>query len=117
MKPEKRPPARRERLVARMHARFVRQLVGFARVAAEARRHDVFPTRAPALVARRDVVQVELGLGQDLGAILAGEFVPQEDIAAGREAPAIAEKIQEIMTRDGGVAGILGRLPELECSD
>ena len=83
MHAEKRPPARGERLALRVHVSLVRQLVALARVAAKTGGDDVVPGGAPAFVTRRDVVEIELGLGQDLGAILAGKFIPQEDIAAG----------------------------------
>src|SRR5690554_3418063 len=80
---EHRPPARRNRLPERMHSRLVRKFVGLARVAADARRDDILPCRAPTFVPWQHVVEVQVTLREDLGAILTRELVPQEHIAAG----------------------------------
>lgn len=82
MHPEKRPPARGERLDLRVHVRLVRELVSLAGVAAEARSDDVVPSRATAFVPRSHVIEIQLGFRQRFHAVLAGELVSQENIAA-----------------------------------
>lgn len=81
MHPEKRPPARREGLALWMHVRLVREFISLPRVTTEAGRHDIFPSGAAPFITGQDMVEIELSLGQDLGAVLAGKFIPQEDIA------------------------------------
>lgn len=60
---EKGSPAWGEGLALRVHVRFVGQLVALARVTAETGGDDVIPSRPPAFVAGRDMVEVELGFG------------------------------------------------------
>ena len=83
MHTKKRTPARCERLALRVHIGLVRELVSLAGVATETRGDDVIPSGSAAFIARRDVIEIQLSLGQNLGAILAGELVPQEHVAAG----------------------------------
>ena len=84
MHPEKRPPPRREGLDLRVHVHLMRKFVPFASVATEAGGDDVIPSGAPALIARSHMVEVKLRFRQCLDAVLAGELVPQENIAAGK---------------------------------
>lgn len=81
--PEHRPPARGGGLAQRVHVDLVGQLVRLAGVATDAGGDDVFPCGPAAFVAGQDVVEIEIGLAEDLGAVLAGVLVAQEDIAAG----------------------------------
>lgn len=66
-----------------MHVGLVGQLVGLARIAADTRGDNVLPSRPATFVAGEDVVEVQLGFRQHLGAVLTGELVAQEDIATG----------------------------------
>ena len=76
------PPARGKWLAARVHAGFLGKFVSLAGVAAEAGGDDVFPSGAAAFIARRDVIEVELCLGQHRGAVLAGKLVAEKHITA-----------------------------------
>jgi hypothetical protein len=76
-------PARGDGFAERVHVGLVGEFVGLAGVAADAGGDDVFPGGASAFVAREDVVEVELGFREDFGAVLAGELVAEEDVAAG----------------------------------
>ena len=78
------PPAWSKGLDLWIHIRLVGQLVSFARVAAETRGDNIVPSRAATFVAGSHVVEIELGLRKDFGAILAGEFIPQEYIPPGK---------------------------------
>lgn len=80
---EQRAPARSDRFVHRMHVRFVRQLVGFARIAADTRGDDIFPSRPAAFLPGNHVVEIELRLGQRFRAVLTGELVAQENVPPG----------------------------------
>ena len=82
MDAKKRSPAWGKGLDLGMHIRLVGQLVTLAGIAAEARGDDVLPSGPSTLVSRRDMIEVELGFRQNFGAILAGELIPQENIAA-----------------------------------
>ena len=82
MHAEKRPPTRGEWLDLRVHVCLMWQFVAFAGVAAETGGDDVIPSRPPTFVAGGHVVEVQLRFRQHLGAVLAGEFVAQENIAA-----------------------------------
>jgi hypothetical protein len=57
--------------------------VGFPSVARKARADDIFPGHFPSFVPREDMVEVELVLREDLGAILAGVFVAKKNILPG----------------------------------
>ena len=63
-----------------IHAGLVRRAVGLARVALDARAHDVFPSRRPAAIARDDVVQVQILAVKNVAAILAGIFVALKNV-------------------------------------
>ena len=76
-------PAGALRLAAQAHPRFVRQAVGFLRVAADAGADDVFPIRFAPAVARDDVVQVQILAVEYFVAVLAGVFVPLVDVVPG----------------------------------
>src|SRR5579862_8972191 len=60
-----RPPFRPGRLADQAHAGLVGQAVRLARIAPHARADDVLPGRLPAVVARDDMVEVELLAGKD----------------------------------------------------
>ena len=64
------------------HVRLAREPVPLARIAGDARAHHVFPSRGPTLIARHDVIQIELASIEKLAAVLAGVFVALEDIVA-----------------------------------
>ncbi len=83
MHAEKRSPSRGERLALRVHVSFVWQFVSLACVATEARCDNIVPCGAAALVAGHDVIEIELRFWQDLGAVLAGELVPEKYIPTG----------------------------------
>ena len=76
------PPLGPLRLADQAHVRFARKLVAFARVAADARTHHVFPCRGSAAVARHDVIQIELAAVENLAAVLAGVLVSLKNIVA-----------------------------------
>jgi hypothetical protein len=62
------------------HASLVRKAVSLARVARDAGTDDVLPCRLAAAVAGTHVIKIQVGTVEDLAAILAGVFVPLEDI-------------------------------------
>ncbi len=76
----KRPPFRPFRFADQCHARFVWQTVSFARVAGNTGANHVFPRRGTAFVTRQNVIQVQFAAVENLAAILAGVFVPLENI-------------------------------------
>lgn len=66
------------------HARFMRQAVGLAGVAWDAGADDVFPGSLAAAVPRDDVIEIQLFAIERLAAVLAGVFVPLEDVVPGK---------------------------------
>lgn len=64
------------------HSGLVREAVSLARVAGNARTHDVFPIRLPAAIARHYVVQIQHLTRENLAAILASVVVPLKNIVA-----------------------------------
>lgn len=76
-------PLRSLGLADEVHAGFLRSAVGLARVALDARAHDVFPSGRTATVARNDVVKVQIASLAAFAAILAGVLIPLEDVVPG----------------------------------
>ena len=77
-----RPPLGAHRLADEPHVRLVREAVRLARIALDARAHDVLPRGLAAVVARDDVVEVQLLAGEGVAAILAMIGVAFEDVVA-----------------------------------
>lgn len=67
-----------------MHVDVVKKAVALPRVARDAGANDVFPSGQAAFIARDDVVEVEVFALEDFAAILAGIFVPFEDVVPGK---------------------------------
>jgi hypothetical protein len=78
-----RPPFRPLGFAHEVHAGLERRAVGFARVARDARAHDVLPRRRAAAVAGDDVIQVQFAAVENFAAILAGVFVALENVMPG----------------------------------
>ena len=78
------PPFRPARLANEVHARLVGKAVALARIARDAGADHVFPGRQAALIAREDVIEVELVSLERFPAILAGVRVALEDIVPGK---------------------------------
>lgn len=80
---DKGSPLRFHRLADEFHAGFVRQAVALARVARDARTNDVFPCRLSAAIAGQHVIKIQILPVENLSAVLAGVFVPLEDVVTG----------------------------------
>lgn len=76
-------PFRALRLADEVHVRLVRQAVALSRVAGDAGADNVFPCRKPSLLARNNMVKVQILAVKYTAAILAGVLVPLEDIMPG----------------------------------
>ncbi len=59
------------RRTSQCHARLFRQTIRFARIASYTRRHNIFPTRFTAHIARNDVIQIEFFFAKSATAVLA----------------------------------------------
>ena len=78
-----RTPFRALRFADQPQAGFLGSAIGLFRVARNARANDVFPGGRTAAVAREDVVQIQVFPLECLAAILAGVFVPLENVVSG----------------------------------
>ena len=76
-------PFRAFRFPGQAHIRLVRKPVSFASVAGNTGANDIFPSGLPAAIAREDVIQVEHFTREHAVAILAGVFIPLENIVTG----------------------------------
>ena len=79
---DERPPFWTFGFADQAHVRFARQTVALARIAGDARAHDVFPSRGPTLIAWHDVIQIEFVSIEKLAAVLAGVLVALKHIMA-----------------------------------
>lgn len=73
-------PFRAFRFSGKTHIGLVRKTVSFTRVAGNAGANDIFPSGLPPSIPREDMIQVEHFAGKNAIAILAGVFVPLENI-------------------------------------
>ena len=77
---DKRPPLGPFRLANEMHARFLRRVIGLARVARNAGANNVLPSRGTAAITRDHMIQIQILPVKNLAAILAGVEVPLKNI-------------------------------------
>lgn len=91
----KRAPLRSLRLANQTHVRFPRKPVAFACVTLDARANHIFPRRRPASVARHDMIEIQLVSLENPAAILAGVFVPLENIVTRKLHFLLRETIKE----------------------
>ena len=77
---DERPPLRTHGLFNKLHPDLMREPVSLPRITSDARAHDVFPCRRPALIARDDVIEIEIALVENAAAILAGVLVALENV-------------------------------------
>ena len=70
------------RLLYQMHSRFLRCAIGFASVARDAGANDVFPCRRPAMIARNDVIEIQIFAIKFFPAVLAGVAVALENVVS-----------------------------------
>jgi len=75
-----RAPLRSLRLANQTHVRFLRQPVAFAGVTLNARANHIFPCRGSTSIARHDMIEIQLISLENPAAILAGVFVPLENV-------------------------------------
>jgi hypothetical protein len=73
-------PFRAFRFSSETHIRLVRETIPFTRIARNAGTNDIFPSGLPTAITRKDVIQVEHFAGKNTIAILAGVFIPLENI-------------------------------------
>lgn len=99
---DKWPPLRALRLAQQLHSRLVRKAVSFARVARDAGTDDVLPCCLAAAVARKHVIKIEVGTVENLSAILAGVFIPLEDIEAREFDLLFRQPLEEAENDDAG---------------
>jgi len=78
-----RPPLRSLWFADEMHSSLYRRAVRFASVARNTGADDVFPIRQAAVIARNDVVEIQLAPVKTLRAILASVPVALEDVVPG----------------------------------
>src|SRR5437773_5566512 len=79
-----RPPLRPLWLADETHVRFLWKPVAVARVTRDAGANHIFPRRHSATVPRHDVIEIQATALENLAAILAGIFVPLENIVTGK---------------------------------
>ena len=77
-------PFRSLRFADEPQAGFLRRAIGFLGIAGDARTNNIFPRRGPAVVARNDMVQVQVFPLQNQPAILASVFVPLKNVVPGK---------------------------------
>ena len=58
----------------------MREAVAFSRIARNAGANDIFPGRLTLQVAGNDVIEIELSAVENVAAVLAGIFIPLENI-------------------------------------
>lgn len=98
---DKRPPPRLFGLSNQVHVRFVNELVSFAGVAGNARANDIFPGREAAFVSGDDVVEIQLRTIKNFAAILAGIFIPLENVVTCEFDFFARKAIEETENNDG----------------
>src|SRR5665213_3184552 len=81
---DERAPLRPLGFAHQMNARFLRRAIGLLRVAADARAHDVFPSRRSAAIARDDMVEIQVLPLVHFSAVLTGIAVALENIMPGK---------------------------------
>ena len=95
-------------LADELHARLVGRPVALARVARDARAHDVFPTHLAAAVAREDVIQIQVAPVIGVAAVLAHVPIAFEYVVA-RELHLLARHpVKEHEDDHGGQADFVG---------
>jgi len=72
------------RFFDKLHSRLVWQSVCLAGIAGNAGANDIFPSGLPAFVSWKDVIEIEVPPVENFSAILAGVFIPLEDVVAGK---------------------------------
>ena len=77
-----RTPFRALRFAGKLHSRFVGKPVSLPGIAGNAGAHDIFPSRLPASIPWKNVIQIQLLAGLHAVAILACVFVPLENIVS-----------------------------------
>ena len=88
-------PLRAFRFSDEMHAGLRRRAIGFSCVAPNARTDNVFPGRGAAMIARDDVVEIEIAPVEVLGAVLTGVAVALEDIVPGEFHFLVRQPVEE----------------------
>ena len=76
-------PFRAFRFSSQTHIRLMRETIPFPRIAGNAGTNNIFPGGLPSTIAREDVIQVEHFAREHPVAILAGIFIPLENIVSG----------------------------------
>ena len=72
------------RLFHQMHSRLLRRAVRLARVARDARANNVFPRRRPAMIARNDVIEIQIFAIKFFSAVLASVAINYQKADATR---------------------------------
>ena len=80
---DKRPPLRPLRFTDQAHVRFTRKPIALARIAGDARAHNIFPRRGPAPVAGHDMIQIKFAAIEELAAVLAGVLISLKHVVSG----------------------------------
>lgn len=83
------------RLTNQLHARFPGKTVALFAVACNAGTHNIFPGRFSSPVLGIDMVQIQLGTGEDMPTVLASIFVPFKNVLPGEFYFLFGEMIKE----------------------
>jgi len=60
----------------------MRKLVRLARIATDTRGDDVLPSRRASFIPGQDMIEIQIRLRENLGAVLAGMLIPEKDVLA-----------------------------------
>lgn len=92
---DKRPPLRTFRSPDQRHMRFVWEPISLSRITRDTRADYIFPGCQAASITRQYMVEIELGPIENRSAILAGIFVPLENVVPGEFHFLLRQSIKE----------------------
>lgn len=115
---DERTPLRSLRLPDQRHVSLMREAISFSGITADARTDNVLPSGQAATIPRKHVIEIEVRAFKDIAAVLAGVFVPLEDVVPGKFYFFLRQPIKEKedddprhpdLPRNGGHYFMIGR--------